>query len=133
MMERNWYMHEIWGRALGGMTLTETAEFLVAENLSSNTSSATGEAVTRLRHCATCWNVAGSISDAATGIFYWHNNNNNNNTILLTEIVLSPGGSGYFTYIQNMKSVTNKFKSGGLHEKHVVATWNVGNRLSICL
>jgi len=28
--------------------------------------------------------------------------------------------------------VTNKFKSGGLHEKHVVATWNVGNHLSIC-
>jgi len=35
--------------------------------------------------------------------------------------------------LQNMKLVTNKFKSGGLHEKHVVATWNLGNRLSICL
>jgi len=46
---------------------------------------------------------------------------------------LSPGGSGYFTCIQNMKSVTTKFKSGGLHEKHVVVTWNVGNHLSICL
>jgi len=34
---------------------------------------------------------------------------------------LLPGGSGYFTCIQNMKLVTNKFKSGGLHEKHVVA------------
>ena len=32
-----------------------------------------------------------------------------------------------------MKSVTNKFKSGGLHEKHVVATWNLGNHLIICL
>ena len=53
--------------------------------------------------------------------------------LLLTAIVLSPGGSGYFTCIQNMKLVTNKFKSGGLHEKHVVATWNVGNRLSVCL
>ena len=52
---------------------------------------------------------------------------------LLAAIGLSPGGSGYFTCIQNMKSVTNKFKSGGLHEKHVVATWNVGNRLSVCL
>ena len=31
------------------------------------------------------------------------------------------------------KLVTTKFKSGGLHEKHVVATWNVGNRLSVCL
>jgi hypothetical protein len=29
-----------------------------------------------------------------------------------------------------MKLVTAKFKSGGQHEKHVVATWNVGNRLS---
>ena len=52
---------------------------------------------------------------------------------LLTSIGLSPGGSGYFTCIQNMKLVTNKFKSGGPHEKHVVATWNVGNRLSVCL
>jgi len=53
--------------------------------------------------------------------------------LLLTAVALSPGGSGYFTSKQNMKSVTNKFKSGGLHEKHVVATWNVGNHLSICL
>ena len=35
-----------------------------------------------------------------------------------------------FYILQNMKLVTNKFKSGGLHEKHVVATWNVGNHLS---
>jgi len=26
-----------------------------------------------------------------------------------------------------MKLITTKFKSGGLHEKHVVATWNLGN------
>jgi len=45
---------------------------------------------------------------------------------------LLPGGSGYFTCIQNMKSVTSEFKSGGLHEKHVVATLNLGNHLSIC-
>jgi len=31
-----------------------------------------------------------------------------------------------------MKLVTNKFKCGGLHEKHLVDTWIVGNRLSIC-
>ena len=61
-----------------------------------------------------------------------NNNNNNNNNNLLTAIGLSPGGSGYFTCIQNMKLVTNKFKSGGLYEKHVVATWNLGNNLSIC-
>ena len=45
---------------------------------------------------------------------------------------MSAGGSGYFTCKQNMKLVTTKFKSGGLHEKHVVATWNLGNHLSIC-
>jgi len=50
---------------------------------------------------------------------------------LFTAVGLLPGGSGYFTYKQNMKLVTNKFKPGGLHEKHVVATWNVGNHLSI--
>ena len=38
---------------------------------------------------------------------------------LLTAIGLSPGGGGYFTCIQNMKFVINKFKSGGLHEKQL--------------
>ena len=52
---------------------------------------------------------------------------------LLTAIGLLPGGSGYFTCKQNIKLVTTRFKSGGLHEKHVVATSNVGNYLSICL
>jgi len=52
--------------------------------------------------------------------------------LLFTAIGLLPGGSGYFTCIQNMKLVTNKFKSGGIHEKHVVASWNFGNHLSIC-
>ena len=51
---------------------------------------------------------------------------------LFATIGLLPGGSGYFTCKQNMKLVTTKFKSGGLYEKHVVATWNVGNHLSIC-
>jgi len=52
---------------------------------------------------------------------------------LFTVIGLSPSGSGYFTCKQNMKLVTTRFKSGGVYEKHVVATWNVGNHLSICL
>ena len=73
-------------------------------------------------------------------MFNNNNNNNNNNYYyyyyyyyyLLTAIGLLPGGSGYFTCIQNMKLVANKFKSGGLHEEHVVATWNFGNYLSIC-
>ena len=45
---------------------------------------------------------------------------------LLTAIELPHGGSGYFTCIQNMKLVINKFMPGGLHEKHVVATRNLG-------
>jgi hypothetical protein len=52
--------------------------------------------------------------------------------LLLTAIELIPGGSGYFICIQNMTLISTKFKSGGLHEKHVVATWKVGNHLSIC-
>ena len=42
--------------------------------------------------------------------------------LLLTVIGLSTGGSGYFTCIQSMKLVTNKLMSGGLYEKHAVAT-----------
>jgi len=47
---------------------------------------------------------------------------------LFTAIGLLPGGSGYFTCKKNMKLVTNKFKSGGLHEKHAVATWEKINK-----
>ena len=51
---------------------------------------------------------------------------------IIMQLGCSPGGSGYFTCIQNMNLGTTKFKSGGLHEKHVVATWNLGKHLSIC-
>jgi len=37
-----------------------------------------------------------------------------------------------FYMYTNMKKVT-RFKSGGLLEKHVVATWKLGNHLSIRL
>ena len=79
-----------------------------------------------LEACRThsCQETAGASFKASLHYYYIY---------ILTAIGLSPGGSGYFTCKQNMKLVTNKFKSGGLHEKHVVATWNVGNRLSICL
>ena len=53
--------------------------------------------------------------------------------IILTAIGFSPGGSGYFTCTQILKKVTRKFKSEGQHERHVVATWKLGNRLSIRL
>jgi len=62
-------------------------------------------------------------------------NNNNNNKIIIIFIYCNwvvTSDSGYFTCIQNMKLVNNKFKSGGLHEKHVVATWSPGNHLRIC-
>jgi len=61
-----------------------------------------------------------------------YNNNNNNNNNNLLQLGCYPVAVVHFTCIQNMKLVTTKFKSGGLHEKHVVATWNVGNHLSIC-
>ena len=70
------------------------------------------------------------VRDAAK---FYENINNNTIIYLFTAIGLLPGGSGYFTCKQNIELVTTKFKSGGLHEKHVVATWNVGNHLSICL
>ena len=38
-----------------------------------------------------------------------------------------------FYMYTNMKKVTRKFKFGGLLEKHVVATWKLGNHLSIRL
>jgi hypothetical protein len=34
---------------------------------------------------------------------------------------------------KNRKKVTREFKSGGLHERHVVATWKLGYHLSIRL
>jgi hypothetical protein len=36
-------------------------------------------------------------------------------------------------HVHIYETVTRKFKSGGLHEKHVVATWKLWNHLSILL
>jgi len=38
-----------------------------------------------------------------------------------------------YTNMGRKNKVTRKFKSGGLHERHVVATWKLGNHLSIRL
>jgi len=57
-------------------------------------------------------------------------NNNNNNNIYLLQLGCYP--VAVLILHVNMKLVTTTFKSGGLHEKHVVATWNLGNYLSIC-
>jgi hypothetical protein len=75
------------------------------------------------------WNISHSKKNSAT----YDKKCNNVLIYLFTTIGLLPRGSGYFTCKQNMKLVTAKFKSGGLHEKRVVATWNVGNRLCVCL
>ena len=42
-----------------------------------------------------------------------------------------PDGSVYSTCKKNMKLVTTNFMLGGLHENHIVSTWNLGNHLSI--
>ena len=64
-----------------------------------------------------------------------NNNNNNNNNNNKLQLGSRPVAVHYITCKENMKLVKDnfRFKSGGLHEKHVVATWNVGSHLSICL
>jgi hypothetical protein len=39
----------------------------------------------------------------------------------------------FYMYTNMKRTLTRKFKSGGLHERHVVATWKLGNHLSIRL
>ena len=51
---------------------------------------------------------------------------------LFIAIELLPGGSGYFSCIQNKKLATTEVMYEGLREKHVVANWNLGNHLIIC-
>ena len=55
----------------------------------------------------------------------FNNNNNNINNIYLLQWGCTRW-QNYFTCIQIMKLVNTEFKSGGLHEKHVVATWILG-------
>ena len=54
-----------------------------------------------------------------------NNNNNNNNKLQL--------GYHSVAVVIRKKKVTREFKSGRLHERHVVATWKLGNHLSIRL
>ena len=53
-------------------------------------------------------------------VYELNNNNNNNNNVIINCNWFVTRYSGYFICIQNMKLVTNKFKSGGLREKHAV-------------
>jgi hypothetical protein len=47
--------------------------------------------------------------------------------------VVTRGQWLFNTYTKHELSLLLNYTSGGLHEKHVVATWNLGNHLSICL
>jgi hypothetical protein len=63
------------------------------------------------------------------------NNNNNNNNIYYLQLGSHTIAVVILQVYKYMKRIANKFtfKSGGPHEKHVVATWNLGNHLSILL
>ena len=61
----------------------------------------------------------------------YNNNNNNNNNKL--QLGCHPVAVVILHVHKYEKKVTRKFKSGGLHEKHVVVTWKLGNHLSIHL
>ena len=56
-----------------------------------------------------------------------------NNNIYLPHLGGHPVGVVILHVKKHMKLVTTKFKLGGPHEKHLVATWNLGNHLSVCL
>ena len=59
-------------------------------------------------------------------------NNNDTNNNLLAAIGLLPGGSS-FVHVHNYGKGVKNLKTEELHEKHAVATWSLGNHLSIRL
>jgi hypothetical protein len=62
------------------------------------------------------------------------NKRNNNNNINKLQLGYHPVALVILRVQKYGKQkVTRKFKSGGLHERHVVATWKLGNNLSIRL
>ena len=56
----------------------------------------------------------------------------NNNNIYVLQLGYHPVAV-VILHVHKYEKVTSKFKSGGLHERHVVATWKLGNHLSIRL
>jgi hypothetical protein len=81
-----------------------------------------------------------TLSAAATVTIRTSNNNNNNNNnnnlrIIIIIIINCMWGLSrwqWIVYMYTIYNIATKFTSGVLHEKHVVATWNLGNHLSIC-
>jgi len=57
----------------------------------------------------------------------------NNNNIYKLQLGCHPVAVVILHVHKYEKKVTRKFKSTGLNEKHVVATWKLGNHLSIRL
>jgi len=53
--------------------------------------------------------------------------------IIIIIIIISPVAVVILHVHKYEKKVNRKFKSGGLHERHVVVTWKLGNHLSIRL
>ena len=62
-----------------------------------------------------------------------NNNNNNNNNNNKLQLGCHPVAVVIIHVHKYEKKVTRKFKSEGLHEKHLVATWKLGNHCSIRL
>ena len=62
-----------------------------------------------------------------------YNNNNNNNNIYSLQLGCHPVAVVIWHVYKIWHWFATKFTSGGLHEKHVVATSNLGNHLSIRL
>jgi hypothetical protein len=65
--------------------------------------------------------------DVTAEIGTWLNNNNK------LQLVYRPVAVAILHVHKYEKKVTRIFKSGGLHERHVVATWKLGNHLNIRL
>jgi len=98
--------------------ITRTGLCLLNEERNNTTRSYSGQSVKLITPTCTALSALGKYNI----IIY-----------LLAAIGFLPGGSGYFTCKQNIELVTTRFKSGGLHEKHVVATWNLGKPSQLLL
>jgi len=83
-----------------------------------------------------CSSITCEILSIKYSLQNYNNNNNNNNCNNIYSLQLNCHPVAVVIlhvhkYIK--KKVSRKFKSGGLHENHVVATWKQGNHLSIRL
>jgi hypothetical protein len=52
-------------------------------------------------------------------------------SVLIIIIIISSWGFIRWQWLIYVYTIAAKFTSGGSHEKHVVATWNLGSHLSI--